>query len=328
MQAWQRQRSQELSSSFVKTLGQVGHTQGTLHCELASISLQLRQIQRKVGFLRLTLDRNAGLKWRKAFPLTPLVKFTQTFRVKSPAGAGKIFAQQCLLQPVKFSPEQIFQYHWSTYHWSSKGTPLSIPALPPSSQVSDEAPECTSPAHTLTKTELSWSKPKFYLETWPPSAPSPQASMVAHRGARQKGGEERQHGPTRCDTTRDPPASLLPLPHTPGEAAGASQSRGTSASSVLSENKLPAQHSPAAGKSSTWPSYAFPLPAGNSPPWKHPFAREIQILFAHLHPERSRERNQRFLQKPLWQFLLELFKRSQDRGLQIFALFMERTVHA
>lgn len=42
-----------------------------------------------------------------------------------------------------------------------------------------------------------------------------------------------------------PLASPLTPPRTPREAAGASQSRGTSVSSVLSENKLPAQlHTP------------------------------------------------------------------------------------
>ena len=95
--------------------------------------------------------------------------------------------------------------------------------------------------------------------------------------------------------TRTPLARPLPPLRTPREAAGASQSRGTSASPGLSENKLPAQHSHAAGRSGAWPSYAFPLPAGNSLPLKNPFTTEIQTLFADLHPERSWERNRRFL---------------------------------
>lgn len=193
-------------------------------------------------------------------------------------------------------------------------------------QVSKEAPECISPQVHLQR--FSWSKEKFCLEIWPHLALSPQTPITTHTGAWQKGGEEQQHGPTQCDTTRSPPASPLPPLRTPREADGASQSRGTSVSLVLSENKLTAQHSHAAGRSGAWPSYASPLPAGNSPPWKDPFARAIQILFAHLHPERSWEHDQRFLKKPLWQFLLESFKCSQDRGLQILVLFTEHVAYA
>lgn len=95
-----------------------------------------------------------------------------------------------------------------------------VSSCPPSSQVSDKAPKCTSPAHTIPKTELSRSKPKFYLETWPPSAPSPQAFTAAHRRGWQKGERSNSRVPPRATGPRTRPLACCHCHARPGKLPG------------------------------------------------------------------------------------------------------------
>lgn len=154
MQAWQRQRSQELSSLFMKTLGQWAHLRNT--ALWTGINTLVAEINpKKSRLLSLSLDRNVGTKWRKVFPLTPLIKFTQRFRIKGPEENSKGF-HQCLLQPVKFLIEQILKCILKVHTTRHQNAPLHL--FPPF-QWSEEAPECIS--HTNIHTHFpreSWAK--------------------------------------------------------------------------------------------------------------------------------------------------------------------------
>lgn len=134
----------------------------------------------------------------------------------------------------------------NAYHWSSKGTPSTCPPSFQHYPVSKDGLKSPPTPHLPQESSAGLRKSSAYKSVlvWHIAV-----SLYTQRGW----GYDRRE--KRRDSTVPPGVTLLgsPLPQlcTQGEAACASQSRGTSASLVLSENKLPVQYSPAAGRNGT-----------------------------------------------------------------------------